>query len=156
MSVEKREFKWTDGPDGETPAVFTLAELWVLRGCIRHGLASMHEQWPKFAPASQALNDQIVYAIVACEDYKVPEMALALSYADCLAIDYCVQEQAKDSAGNLAGRAILLKAARARKALADVYSTAIGMSDDPEVRARLATFRKAHETSAFGATEQEY
>jgi hypothetical protein len=98
-------------------ATFTLPELWLLRSVIRHEQQGI-EMW-KFPPANKELNDQIARAILFCIDNGQQEAALELSAGDTYAIDYCVNQDAKDTAGGAMGKEILLKAFRARVEITD-------------------------------------
>lgn len=110
-------------PD-RTPVVFTLSELWLLQGKVRHEIAG-REQW-QTPPADRELNDQVAMALLFCEDNSAGEACLALSIGDCLVLDYVVPQDAKDSEGRALGKPILRKTFAARRALLglDLASTA--------------------------------
>ena len=125
-----------------TPVPFTLLELWVLQSFIRHEQPQPWQgKWPGY---SLELNDDIAAAIVFCVDEEQEFAQLMLSRGDCLVIDCCVNNAAKDSQGNPAGKMILLKSFRARQAL----SYPMSLTDEPdrdEQASRMETFRKATE-----------
>lgn len=93
-------------------AIFTLEELWLLQSVIRHEMAQM-ESW-KAPPVSLALNDQVAEALLFCHENNVGEAAILLTRADCLAIDFCVPQNAKSPVGVPTGRQVLLKSYHAR------------------------------------------
>lgn len=101
-------------PD-KTPIVFTLPELWLLQGKVRHEAAS-RDQW-RVQPASQELNTQVAMAILLCEENGLPDACLEVSFDDCLVIDYVIPQDAKDSEGRPLGRPILRKSFVARRCL---------------------------------------
>ncbi len=94
-------------------AVFTTEELWLLQAAIRHEVAQL-ESW-RFPPASLALNDQVADALLRCDEYGLSEAAILLTRGDCLAIDHCVPQGAKSTAGVAIGKSVLLKSFRARR-----------------------------------------
>jgi hypothetical protein len=102
----------------ERPVSFTLEELWLLNDLVRHEISEA-ERW-KFPPTSKPLCDEIVFAIVACEDNDLPEYSLLLSDGDLMVIDYNVRRDAKHPDGAF-GKQILLKTFRARTELAFGY-----------------------------------
>lgn len=99
------------------PITFSLTELWVLQGAVRHGVPSEESQWPRFPPASLSLNDDIADAIAACDAASLSDYTLLLTRGDLLVIDHCVGQATKDSSGRIAGRDILLKSFHARRRL---------------------------------------
>lgn len=117
--------------------VFTLDELWLLQGVIRH---EQHQQdtW-HFPPASLALNDQIAEALVRCEECRLLEAAVRLTRGDCLVIDYCVPQGVKTPGGQPLGKNILMKSFRAR---IEIEQGQLPAAPEPEItseqRARLA------------------
>jgi hypothetical protein len=90
-------------------------ELWLLHDFIRHEMPDANA-W-SYPPASRDLNDEIVFALDACESCDLSEYTLALSKADLLAIDYFVRRDHKTPEG-ASGKGILLKSFKARKELA--------------------------------------
>ena len=108
----------------EVPVEFTIEELWLLHGCVKHEIQGIRE-W-KFGPASVELNDKIATAILFChknstEKSPVHSAYLLLSRGDLLAIDYCVPQDAKDVDGNAIGKYLLLKTFAARAELTEPY-----------------------------------
>jgi hypothetical protein len=97
------------------PVSFTLGELWLLHDFIRHEMPDANA-W-RYPPASRDLNEQIVFALEACESCKFDEYSLLLSKADILAIDFFVRRDHKTPEG-ASGKSILLKTFRARKEMA--------------------------------------
>jgi hypothetical protein len=96
------------------PVTFMLSELWLLHSFIRHEQAQQ-EQW-KLPPADLDLNDQIAFAIVACEDDHLPAYTLQITAHQLLCIDYWIRDEHKSMTG-AKGKDILLKTFRARRAL---------------------------------------
>ena len=96
-------------------AVFSVDELWLLQAAIRHEIPQ-GDQW-RFPPASLALNDQVADALLRCEEQGLTEAALLLTRADCLAMDFGVQQGAKSAAGVAIGKSVLMKSFRARREL---------------------------------------
>lgn len=122
---------------------FTLDELWILQGTVRH---EQPQPWQGNWPAvSVELNDAIAAAIVFCLDNEQEFATLALSRGDCLLIDYCVSKDIKDANGKMTGKAILLKTFRARQAIAYGDMALVDEPDDDGRTVRLSTFRKANE-----------
>ena len=107
---------------------FSIAELWLLQGVIRHELAAQGT-W-KFPPASIELNDQVAAAILRCYDHDVPTAFLELTRGDTLAIDFLVPNTAKDQSGVMIGKAVLLKSFKARADLAEWFAAT---AEEPEV-----------------------
>lgn len=101
-------------PD-RTPIIFTLQELWLLQGKVRHDTAH-REQWT-VPPANQELNTQVAMAILLCEENGVLDACLELSFEDCLLLDYVIPQEAKDSDGHQLGRPVLRKSFLARRRL---------------------------------------
>jgi hypothetical protein len=97
------------------PVTFTVGELWLLHDFIRHEMPDANT-W-RYPPASRDLNEQIVFALEACESCNLDDYSLLLSKGDILAIDYFVRRDHKTPEG-ASGKGILLKTFRARKELA--------------------------------------
>jgi hypothetical protein len=97
------------------PVTFTVGELWLLHDFIRHEMADANS-W-RYPPASRDLNEQIVFALEACESCSLDEYNLLLSRADMLVIDFFVRRDHKTPEG-ASGKTVLLKTFRARKELA--------------------------------------
>jgi hypothetical protein len=97
------------------PVTLTVSELWLLHDFIRHEIPDANA-W-RYPPASRDLNEQIVFALEACESCNLEEYSLLLSKADVLAIDYFVRRDHKTPEG-ASGKTILLKTFRARKEMA--------------------------------------
>lgn len=97
--------------------VFTIDELWLIQSVIRHEIPQI-DQW-KFPPANIDLNDQVAQALVFCDENNVSEAAVVMSRGDCLAIDYCVPQGAKSSAGAPIGKQVLMKSFHARRVIED-------------------------------------
>jgi hypothetical protein len=106
--------------------LFSLDELWLLQSVVRHEMAQQ-DQW-KIPPVSAALNDQVADALVRCEEAGLGEVALVLTRADCLAIDYHVPQGAKSPSGVPIGRQLLMKSFRARR---DIDEGLTLTADDP-------------------------
>lgn len=104
------------------PVSFSLAELWLLNDLVRHEMQEA-ERW-RFPPVSKELCDEIVFAIVACEDLGLDEYTLLLTDGDLMVIDYNVRRDHKNPDGAV-GKHMLLKTFRARSELA------LGFADDP-------------------------
>jgi len=69
---------------------FTLVELWCLRGTVRH---EWNTPWDgKWPPYSFDLNERVALALADALEGKEPR-ALFLSMGDCLAIDYCLENE---------------------------------------------------------------
>jgi hypothetical protein len=97
------------------PVTFSVGELWLLHDFIRHEMPDANA-W-RYPPASRDLNEQIVFALEACETCNLDEYSLLLSKADVLAIDFFVRRDHKTPEG-ASGKSILLKTFRARKEMA--------------------------------------
>jgi hypothetical protein len=132
-----------------TPVAFTLEELWLLQGCIRHEVPQQ-ESW-RMPPASLALNDAIAEGILFCTDGKEDEAAVLLSMADCLAIDATVPSGARNVDGLPIGRSVLLKSFRARQflALGELPTSDVTQSQE-EIHARISTWRNECEPGNAG------
>jgi hypothetical protein len=113
------------------PVTFSLGELWLLHDFIRHELPDANN-W-RYPPASRDLNEEIAFALEACESCEMDEYTLCLSKADLLAIDYFVRRDQKTPEG-ASGKGILLKTFRARKELASEMSMAAGDVPDRAYR----------------------
>lgn len=96
------------------PVTFTVNELWLLHDFVRHEMPDA-SGW-RYPPASEDLNDEIVFALEACEDHGLSEYTLLLSRADILVIDYFVRRDHKTPEG-ASGKKLLLKVFRARREL---------------------------------------
>lgn len=125
-----------------TPVTFGLDELWLLQAVVRHGAPSEETAWPKFPPVSLLLNDMVADAIYACETARLPEYTLLLSRGDLLVIDYNVQASAKNTAGVLVGKSILLKSFAARRRLAGEQFVMADEPDDTEQRNRWIVLKE--------------
>lgn len=97
------------------PVTFTIGELWLLHDFIRHEMPDANA-W-RYPPASRDLNEQIVFALEACDSCDLDEYSLLLSKADMLAIDFFIRRDQKTPEG-ASGKTVLLKTFRARKELA--------------------------------------
>jgi hypothetical protein len=118
--------------------LFTLDELWLLEGVIRHEHEGQ-DLW-HFPYANLDLNDQISTAILFCTENKEVEAPLLLSRGDCLILSYCVQSGMKDPNGVLLGKSILIKSFTARRALRDgalETGTEPSAPSVPEIKAAL-------------------
>ena len=109
------------------PVTLTVGELWLLHDFVRHEMPDANA-W-RYPPASRDLNDEIVFALEACEACDLSEYTLALSRADLLAIDYFVRRDYKTPEG-ASGKTVLLKTFRARKELASEMTMALGEAPD--------------------------
>jgi hypothetical protein len=96
------------------PVTFTVSELWLMHDFVRHEVPDA-KSW-RYPPGSEDLNEEIAFALETCESHALPEYTLMLSKGDLLAIDYAVRRDHKTPEG-ASGKAILLKAFRARKQL---------------------------------------
>lgn len=111
--------------------LFSLDELWLLQSVIRHEIAQ-REQW-KFPPADRDLNDKVAEAIIFCEDHSEKEASLEVTQGDLYAIDYCVQASAKNAAGQLVGKPLLLKSFRARRQMEDELFLVSSTTEEPPI-----------------------
>lgn len=111
-------------PSNEKTAsvVFTEEELWFMQKYIRHEVAGSN-QW-RNAPASHELNSQIAEALLRCDNLGLEEAHLTITMSDCLAIDFCIPQDAKTPAGIAIGKAVLLKSFRARNEIECAIPTA--------------------------------
>lgn len=116
----------------EAPVTFSLNQLWMLNGYIRHEFQQM-EMW-KFPPGGRDLNDQIAEAILVCSEsgrneedsLTIQEYTLLLSKGDLYAIDFHIRDGMKDPNGVNVGREILLLTFKARRTLSEgVQNTAV-------------------------------
>ena len=120
---------------------FTQAELWCLRGCVRHEWPALWEgKWP---PYSYDLNEAIALALADTFEGKEPR-AIPLCLGDCLAIDYTVENNMPSSED------VLKKVILARKRLVE------GEEPLPELReadvdALLESVRHENARGAEGA-----
>lgn len=96
-------------------AVFARDELWALQACCRHE-APQQQMW-KYPPANLELNEAIAEALLFLEDNGLTEVALTLTWEQCLAIDASVSQATKDANGKPLGRTILMKTFRIRHEL---------------------------------------
>ena len=120
-----------------TPVAFTLGELWLLQGCVRHEIASQ-DTWRR-PPADLALNTAIADAIYDCVEFNLGEVTLLLSAHHTLIIDALVPQAAKDADGHALGKVILLKSFAARRALAGDSAPAVE-PELPDVAAKMAEY----------------
>ena len=105
--------------------LFELDELWLLHKCIRHELPSVEHM--KYPPCDIELNDKIAEAVLFCHINEINQAYLAVSLSELLALDYTVPQDAKNVAGKLLGKNILLKTFLARKQLkGDEYLSSVG------------------------------
>lgn len=125
------------------PVPFTLDELWVLQGAVRHEQAQPWQgMWPAY---SLSLNDEIARGIIFCIDNLEGFYTIPLSRGDCLCIDATVSKDIKDANGKLIGKKILEKSFRARLAILDGFQLMADEPDDDGKIARLGVYRKATE-----------
>ena len=125
------------------PVPFSLEELWVLQGTIRHEQAQPWQgSWPAY---NLDLNGKIARAILFCIDYEQEFAQVVLTKGDTLAIDYCVSKDIKDANGKPVGKKILEKVFRARLAIEDGNELVVDEPDDDGRITRLSVFRKANE-----------
>lgn len=111
------------------PVTFTLSELWVLQGVVRHESAQPWQgKWPI---TSVELNDRIAEAIWFCTNENQQEAAIILTRGDCYLIDALVPASAKDTDGKLVGKPILLKTYHVRSVLADGIEATAAESPEP-------------------------
>jgi hypothetical protein len=96
------------------PVTFTVNELWLLHDFIRHEMPDARA-W-RYPPASEELNEEIIFALEACEDHGLTEYTLLLSRAEMLVIDYFIRRDHKTPEG-ASGKKLLLKVFRARREL---------------------------------------
>lgn len=101
------------------PIVFTLAELWILQGFVRHDERALPED--KYPLKSTDLNGTIALAISTCERVSLKEHTLLLSYEEMLLIDAAVPQAVKTEEGGR-GKDILLKICNARSILTMKYT----------------------------------
>ena len=125
------------------PVVFSEAELWVIRNTCRHEVVQ-RDNW-KHPPADFDLNTSVAFALAICQEHGLGEYTLPLTRHQCLVLDYNVPADVKDAQGNMLGKNILIKSFKARIALAHGSELVSDEPDDPEVRGRLDTYRKATE-----------
>lgn len=111
-----------------TPVVFTLPELWLLQAKVRHEMAGQGD-W-KAPPTSQPLNEQVIMAILFCEENESPDACLELTAEELLVIDYVVPQEAKDAEGRPLGKPILRKTFVARRRLAGLELAATAEHPD--------------------------
>lgn len=142
----------------ETTAVlFTLSELQLLQSTLRHEVQNA-SQW-RYPPCSLEVNDQVAAALLFCFEFAQNEAPLALSYADCLAIDAVVPQTAKDINGTPVGYHVLLKSYAARRALrAAIPMPTIYPANElslAEIRARLAAFHQQSSQNSSQKSAQE-
>lgn len=97
--------------DVRTAVLFTHDEIWMLHAFVRHDRAATNRD--RYPIVSTSLNEQIVLALVACEDSGMKEYNLFLSEADILLIDWCIRDDMKSPTG-AKGKEILLKLFRVR------------------------------------------
>lgn len=109
------------------PVVLTLAELWLLHGFVRHE-QPQQEQW-KLPPADLDLNEQIAFAIAACEEERLTDYTLQMTAHQLLIIDYWIRDDYKSMAG-AKGKKILLATFQARRQLAGDLSLAVDTTKD--------------------------
>jgi hypothetical protein len=119
------------------------AELWLLHDFIRHEMPDTNN-W-RYPPASSNLNEQIVFALEACESCGLGEYTLSLSKADMLAIDYFVRRDHKTPEGG-SGKTILLKTFAARKEIATEISLASGDAPDKTYKEVNANANRDHDS----------
>lgn len=135
---------------------FTHDEIWLLHAFVRHDRVANNRD--KYPIVSTALNEQIVLALVACEDSGIKEYNLFLSEADTLLIDWCIRDDMKSPAG-AKGKEILLKIFRVRSGAA--YGP-IGKHQGPtydqaiNLKAIDALEEEDHAESDDGADEDSY
>lgn len=106
----------------DRPVTFTLGELWLLSAFVRADCPE-RERWA-WPPANKALNDEIAFAIVACEEDRLSEYTLELSEGDLIVIDNVVKFDAKTT--DARGKDILLKTYKARAQLAGLTASQNG------------------------------
>lgn len=113
--------KTSEQADGErmkgierTPVTFTVGELWLLHDFVRHEMPDA-QGW-RYPPASEELNEELAFALEACEEHGLTEYTLLLSKPEMLAIDYFVRRDHKTPEG-ASGKKVLLKVFRARRQL---------------------------------------
>ena len=111
----RREMKTEEqGLQDKKAITFDVNELWLLHDFIRHEVPDART-W-RYPPGSEELNEEIAFAIDACESHELTEYTLVLSRGDMLAIDYYVRRDHKTPEG-ASGKRLLLKVFRARKEL---------------------------------------
>ena len=93
---------------------FTEAELWMLQAFVRHDRERNNKD--RYPIVSTELNQQIVFALLACANSSITEYNLLLSEADLLLLDWCIRDDMKSPAG-ANGKEILLKVFQARSDL---------------------------------------
>ena len=93
---------------------FTEAELWMLHAFVRHDREHINED--KYSIVSTELNQQIVFALLACANSDIKEYNLLLSLGHILLLDWCIRDDMKSPAG-ANGKEILLKVFQARNDL---------------------------------------
>lgn len=124
--------------------VFTKDELWLLHAFVRHEVSPPWQgKWPWY---SEELNDAIGDALILCEDEGQADAALILSRGDCLLLDAVIPQDAKSPGGVPLGKAVVLKALRARQQIAGGLTASAQEPpaiSDREIAARLEA-RDAH------------
>ena len=91
--------------------LFTEAELWLCHAFVRHDRDIDNSD--RYPIVSTELNEQIVFALLACANSDIKEYNLLLSEADLLLLDWCIRDDMKSPAG-ANGKEILLKIFQAR------------------------------------------
>ncbi len=105
MEVMEEELRSTIGVQ------FTEAELWMFHAFVRHDRERINkEQYPI---VSTELNEQIVFALLACANSEIKEYTLLISLGHILLLDWCIRDDMKSPAG-ANGKEILLKIFQAR------------------------------------------
>lgn len=121
------------------PVIFTLDELWLLQGVVRHE-SQDQSRWQHPA-TSLEFNRLIAEAIVNCADDGFSDVALPMTAHFLMLVDYVVPQAAKDTSGLPIGKNILMKSFRAWKAMHDETPTADADTEcGPEMRESLKTF----------------
>jgi hypothetical protein len=109
------------------PVTLTLSELWLLHAFIRHEMPQQ-EQW-KLPPTDLDLNEQIAFAIMACEEGGLHSYTLAMTVHQLLCVDYWIRDEHKTVTG-ARGKDILIKTFRARRSLSGELPVPVGDTPD--------------------------
>ncbi len=114
---------------------FTEVELWMLHAFVRHDRDRINKE--RYPIVSTELNEQIVFALLACANSEIKEYTLLLTLGHILLLDWCIRDDMKSPAG-ANGKAILLKIFQARTDL--VYGPT---SEHQDVSYKTALSQKA-------------
>ncbi len=90
---------------------FTEAELWMLHAFVRHDRERINKD--RYPIVSTELNEQIVFALLACANSGIKEYTLLLTLGHILLLDWCIRDDMKSPAG-ANGKEMLLKIFQAR------------------------------------------